>query len=93
MGLVVSLLFLLLFLVEVQCQQTFPYVSFMGKTLANHSYVDISVVGISASDSVQCRTNLVAALLRIPITDSGTSLMELHWKVVINLLSINIVYF
>ena len=30
----------------------------MGKTLANHSYMDISVVGISASDSVQCRTNL-----------------------------------
>ena len=30
----------------------------MGQTLANHSYVDISVVGISASDSVQCHTDL-----------------------------------
>ena len=30
----------------------------MGKILANHSYVDISVVGISANDSVQCRTDL-----------------------------------
>ena len=58
MGRVVSLLFLLLFLVEVQCQQTFPYISFIGQTLANHSYVDISVVGISASDSVQCHTDL-----------------------------------
>ena len=26
--------------------QTFPYVSFMGQTLANHSYVDLSLVGI-----------------------------------------------
>ena len=58
MGRVVSLLLLLPFLVEAQCQQTFPYISFMGKTLANHSYVDISVVGISASDSVQCHTDL-----------------------------------
>ena len=58
MGRVVSLLLLLLFLVEAQCQQTFPYISFMGKTLVNHSYVDISVVGISASDSVQCHTDL-----------------------------------
>ena len=35
--------------------QTFPYVSFMGQTLANHSYVDLSTVG---SDSVQCHTDL-----------------------------------
>ena len=46
-------------LVEVHCQ-TFPYVSFMGQTLANHSYVDLSLVGdaISGSDSVQCHTDL-----------------------------------
>ena len=40
--------------------QTFPYVSFMGQTLANHSYVDLSQVGrdLSGSDSVQCYTDL-----------------------------------
>ena len=37
--------------------QTFPYVSFMGQTLANHSYMDLSRVGYS-SDSVQCHTDL-----------------------------------
>ena len=53
------LLFLLWSLVEVH-SQTFPYVSFMSQTLANHSYVDISQVGSdgSASDSVQCITDL-----------------------------------
>ena len=40
--------------------QTFPYVSFSGQTLANHSYVHISLVGdaSSSSDSVQCVTDL-----------------------------------
>ena len=40
--------------------QTFPYVSFMGQTLANHSYVDLSTVGSEpdGSDSVQCHTDL-----------------------------------
>ena len=38
--------------------QTFPYVSFDGQTLANHSYVDLSQVGTSGSDSVQCITDL-----------------------------------
>ena len=40
--------------------QSFPYVSFMGQTLANHSYVDLSLVGddTSSSDSVQCITDL-----------------------------------
>ena len=49
----------LLLVVEVQCQ-TAPYVSFMGQTLADHSYVDISLVGNdgSGSDSVQCHTDL-----------------------------------
>ena len=39
--------------------QTFPYVSFEGQTLANHSYVDLSLVGhhYSGSDSVQCHTD------------------------------------
>ena len=46
-------------LVEVN-SQTAPYVSFMGQTLANHSYVDLSLVGddLSGSDGVQCHTDL-----------------------------------
>ena len=44
---------------EVYCQ-TFPCLSFMSQTLANHSYVDLSEVGNdgSGSDSVQCITDL-----------------------------------
>ena len=39
--------------------QTFPYVSFQGHTLANHSYVNLSLVeDASGSDSVQCHTDL-----------------------------------
>ena len=40
--------------------QTFPFVSFGGQTLANHSYVDLSLVGNddSGSNSVQCHTDL-----------------------------------
>ena len=56
---VVSLLFLGWFLVEVH-SQTFPYVSFLGQTLANHSYVDLSLVGddVGGSDSVQYHSDL-----------------------------------
>ena len=52
------LLLLGLFWSLVYCQ-TFPYVSFTGQTLANHSYVDLSRVGNddSDSDSVQCITD------------------------------------
>ena len=50
-------------LVEVQSQTEYPYISFMGNTLPNHSYVDLSLVGgdpISSgdSDTVQCHTDL-----------------------------------
>ena len=47
-------------LMSVADCQTFPYVSFMGQTLANHSYVDLSLVGQdgSGSDSVQCHSDL-----------------------------------
>ena len=40
--------------------QTFPYVSFKGQTLANHSYVDFILVGKPkyGGDSVQCHTDL-----------------------------------
>ena len=54
-----ALLLLLQSLVYVHCQ-TAPYITFMGKTLADHDYVDISQVGnmMNGSDSVQCRTDL-----------------------------------
>ena len=41
--------------------QTYPYVTFRGQTLANHSYVELSRVGnnASGSDSVQCHTDLM----------------------------------
>ena len=46
-------------LVEVN-SQTFPYVSFKGQTLANHSFMDVSLVGYmkTGRDSVQCHTDL-----------------------------------
>ena len=41
------------------CQsQEFPYVSFRGENLANHSYVNLSLVNNTASGSVQCHTDL-----------------------------------
>ena len=54
------LLLLGLFWCLVYCQ-TFPYVSFMGQTLANHSYVDLSQVGrpnFGSGEGVQCITDL-----------------------------------
>ena len=53
------LLLLGLFWSLVYCQ-TFPYVSYMDQTLANHSYVDLSLVGRSDVDGegVQCITDL-----------------------------------
>ena len=48
-------------------QQTFPYVSFMGQTLANHSNVDLRQVGSDGSgiDNVQCTTDLSTCCSRI----------------------------
>ena len=50
-------------LVEVH-SQTFPYVSFMGQILANHSYVDLSLVGRPdrprGGHSVECHTDLTS---------------------------------
>ena len=61
-SLLVLLPLFLLSLVEVHCQQTFPYVSFgiTGQILADHSYVDLSTVGSAGdnSDSVVCHTDL-----------------------------------
>ena len=60
MKMAIVVIVLSLFLSLVHCQQTFPYVSFMGQTLANHSYVDLSTVGSASSggDSVVCHTDL-----------------------------------
>ena len=55
----VLLLGLLWCVVEIHSQQTFPYVSFMGQTLANHSYVNLSLVGRYDNNTVQCHTDLV----------------------------------
>ena len=44
--------------VEVNSQQTYPYVFFLDQTLANHSHVDLSLVGTSDSYTVQCHTDL-----------------------------------
>ena len=54
-----AVLYLLCILVEVY-SQTAPYITFMGETLQNHSYVDLNLVGEAddGSDSVQCHTDL-----------------------------------
>ena len=58
----VLLCLLLWSLVEVHSQTEFPYVSFMGETLPNHGYVDLTLVGNPVLDlgghSVQCHTDL-----------------------------------
>ena len=47
-------------LVEVHSQTEYPYISFMGEILPNHTYVNLSLVGndTSGNDSVQCHTDL-----------------------------------
>ena len=53
------LLCLLLPLMEVHSDETFPHVTFMGNTLSNNSVVDLSLVGENKnSDTVQCHTDL-----------------------------------
>ena len=44
---------------SVHCQdEEYPQVTFMGNNLANHSYLDLSLVGTSDSDSVKCHTDV-----------------------------------
>ena len=73
--LVPSLCLLLWSLVEVHSQTEFPYVSFMGETLPNNSYVDLSQVGddVSGNDSVQCHTDLETCC------SSNEGLYRGHW--------------
>ena len=52
---------LFLSLVEVHPLTEYPYISFMGQNLTNHSYVDLTLVGNDTSDpgnTVRCRTDL-----------------------------------
>ena len=57
------LLCLLWSLVEVQSQTKYPYLTFKGNNLPNHSYVDITQVGDDQygddSNTVQCHTDLM----------------------------------
>ena len=64
------LLCLLSALVEVH-SQTVPYVSFMGSNLTNHSYVNLTLVGIALSNSVQCHTDLFTCCNRTQGPDRG----------------------
>ena len=55
------LLCLLWSLVEVHSQTEYPYVSFIGGdtiALPNHTYVNLSLVGVEGSNSVRCHTDL-----------------------------------
>ena len=58
------LLCLIWSLVEVQSQTEYPYMSFKGTTLPNHSYVDLSLLGDRSgtkyNNTLQCHTNLEA---------------------------------
>ena len=49
------LLCLLTVLVEAQ-SVTYPFMSFMGTNISNHSFINFTLVGNDASSSVQCHT-------------------------------------
>ena len=59
-------LLLLGFLLPLINSQNFPHVSFRGQTLANHSYVNLSIVGDGSGGSsvVQCITDLSTCCTR-----------------------------
>ena len=50
-----------------------PYITFMGETLPNNSYVDVSLVGdpLSGGEGVQCHTDLITCCSRHSGNDSG----------------------
>ena len=66
------LLFLLWSLVEVH-SQTAPYLTFMGETLPDHSYVDLSALGEFANNDshVVCHTDLTSCCGGDGIDDRG----------------------
>ena len=85
---IVSLLSLLWSLVEVH-SQIFPRLSFMGQTLANNSYVDLSQVGddLSGSDGVQCITDLTTCCTGLQGSHRGDwyfpngTLLDFTWNI------------
>ena len=56
-SLVISVLCVLPFLCTHCRAQEFPYVSFNGETYANHSYLDLTLVGNMELNKVLCHTN------------------------------------
>ena len=66
------LLFLIWSLVEVH-SQTAPYLTFMGETLPDHSYVDLSTLGDinNVDDHVVCHTDLTSCCGGTGHNDSG----------------------
>ena len=64
------LLCLLSVLLEVH-SQTAPYLTFMGKNILNHSYVDLSTVGNIDNSNIQCHTDLNTCCSGAQGPDSG----------------------
>ena len=58
MGFVLQWIFWSL-VVEAYSTQDFPRIEFMENILPNHSYIDLSEVGLTQSSSVHCHTDLV----------------------------------
>ena len=57
----VLVVWILLYFMSQKCYcqtQEYPYVSFNGMVLANHSYVNLLLVNNTESGSVQCHTDL-----------------------------------
>ena len=61
-SLLLSSLFWCLLVAVVHCQTEYPYVSFMGVNLPNHSYVDLTTVGediySDPGNTVRCHSDL-----------------------------------
>ena len=51
----------------------FPYVSFLGQSIPNHGYVNLSNVGSDKNDSVQCNTDLSTCCSGAEGSDRGDS--------------------
>ena len=69
-----SLVSLLRSLVEVHSQTEYPYVSFKGNNLTNHSYVDFTQVGSDTTDPgdvLRCYTDLTSCCSSAEGNDRG----------------------
>ena len=70
---VMSVLLCLLSALLVVQSQTVPYISFMGTSLSNNSYINLTLVGDAGdgSDSVQCHTDLISCCNATQGVDRG----------------------